>query len=738
MFDGRRSICIAADSGEGRPFARARDRAKQRLGVVMIPAQMTTATAPVPPTPVAPGPPAPDPAGWSAGALATLASIGETIVRGDADRRARLAAAALDLAADPAQVRQLKLVLLAFESRAANLLLTGRPVRFSDLGQPAREAYLLTWATSRIPQRRTAYQGLKRLLAFLAYADPGETGVNPRLASTGFDEVPEPLTPDPTPIRPLDLRPVAERTAAGEALVLHADVVVVGSGAGGGVVAADLSHAGRSVVVLEAGGFVPEPEMPTDELGAFDRLYLNHGFNVSWDASIMTLAGTGVGGGTLVNWMTCIDPPASTRRHWAASHGLGSFDDPVLDADLAALAAEIGVSDAPNVPPKDQLILRGCTVLRQDVGEIRRNGIGCGDCGRCGFGCRRGAKQSGIRVHLAEAWRHGTRIVSDAPVERLLVEDGRAAGVEATVSIDGVPRRLVVHAPQVVIAAGALRTPIVLERSGIDHPATGRNLRLHPVGVIGAFLDEDVAMWRGTMQAARALHHLDLDGDGTGDGPNDAPSGFIVESAPGTPGLIALVFPWEGRDAFEGLMGRIRHVAPIIGIVRERGSGSIRLSRAGRPRIDYTLSAPDRQTLGAMLSEAARIAWEGGSREMVAVGTPPRWFRADRDGDERAFGSWQASLRTFPYEPNRGTVVSAHQMGSARAGDDPARHSADPAGRVRVGDARPGRDRIIPGLYVGDASAFPSALGVNPMMTTMAWARQVARTVLAEGAARDG
>ena len=157
--------------------------------------------------------------------------------------------------------------------------------------------------------------------------------------------------------------------------------------------------------------------MPADELAAFDRLYLNHGFNVSWDAAIMTLAGTGVGGGTLVNWMTCIDPPASTRRHWAASHGLTSFEGPALDADLGALAAEIGVSDAPNIPPKDQLILPWLHDAPPGGGEIRRNGIDCGDCGRCGFGCRRGAKQSGIRVHLAEAWRHGTRIVPDAPVE---------------------------------------------------------------------------------------------------------------------------------------------------------------------------------------------------------------------------------------------------------------------------------------------------------------------------------
>ena len=254
---------------------------------------MTTDRAPAPARPL--GPPTPEPAGWSPAALQTLALVAETIVAGDGERRACLAAAALDLAADPAQVVQLKLVLRAFESRTANLLLTGRPARFSDLDLAAREAYLLAWATSRVPQRRTAYQGLKRLLAFLAYADPGETGDNPRLRAIGYDVEPEPVTADPTPIRPLDLGEVAAATPPGEAMVLEADIVIVGSGAGGGVIAAQAARAGRSVVVLEAGPFLPEPEMPVDELAAFDRLYLNHGFNVSWDASIMTLAGAGVG-----------------------------------------------------------------------------------------------------------------------------------------------------------------------------------------------------------------------------------------------------------------------------------------------------------------------------------------------------------------------------------------------------------------------------------------------------------
>ena len=222
---------------------------------------------------------------------------------------------------------------------------------------------------------------------------------------------------------------------------------MAGSGAGGGVVAAALAAAGRSVVVLEAGPFVPEPLMPTDELAAFDRLYLNHGINASWDASILTLVGTGVGGGTTVNWMTCIAPPDAVRRRWAVDHGVEGFDGPETVADIEALERELGVGEPPNVPPKDQLILRGSAALAYEAAETRRNAIDCGDCGRCAFGCRRGAKQSGLRVHLADAWRSGARIVPDARVERVIMEGGRATGVEAAVVVDGTERRLVVRAP---------------------------------------------------------------------------------------------------------------------------------------------------------------------------------------------------------------------------------------------------------------------------------------------------
>ena len=183
-------------------------------------------------------------------------------------------------------------------------------------------------------------------------------------------------------------------------------------------------------------------------------------------------------------------------------------------------------------------------------------------------------------------------------------------------------------------------------------------------------------------------------------------------------------------------MGDIRHVAPLLAITADRGSGRVRLSRTGRPRIDYTVAKDDRRALQEGLATCARIAWEGGSRRMLALGTPPAWFEAAGAGaradDAAAFATYEARLRSFDFRPNRGSVASAHQMGSARAGGPADDYPCDPWGRVRTADARPGRDATIRGLYVGDASLFPTAVGVNPMITTMVWARRVARTVLAE------
>ena len=506
--------------------------------------------------------------------------------------------------------------------------------------------------------------------------------------------------------------------------------MIVGSGAGGGVVAAALAEAGRSVVVLEAGPFVDESSMPRDELDAFGRLYLNHGLLSTWDGSVTMLAGSGVGGGTMVNWMTSMEAPAAVRGEWRRDHGLRDLEDGDLwSDDVATLEGELSVSAVRRQPPKDQVILRGAERLGWKAAPARRNAsVECDDCGSCPFGCRRGSKQSGIRVHLARAAEAGARIVPHVRVTKVLIERERAVGVQGRALIPGTDpeprtRQLVVRARQVVLAAGALRSPALLQASGVRHRAIGQHLRVHPVPIVAGRMTMPVDMWHGPMQGAQSLQFVDPERDR---------NGYVIESAPGHVGLIAMALPWEGTDAHAASMRDGRYLAPLVAVTRDGGAGRVSLTRAGRVRVDYRLDKVGVATLRHAAVRMARMARAAGAGEIVVAGTPGVRFmpvRSSPESDAAAYGRFEDRVARMDYAPNRGSVMSAHQMGTVRMGATPRDHPCDPNGRVR---ARNRQDRLIAGLYVADSSLFPTAIGVNPMLTVMAMARRVARTVLAE------
>jgi choline dehydrogenase-like flavoprotein len=641
--------------------------------------------------------------------IRVLTALAETFVDGPVESRVSAAAEALEAVLDPGQLAQLRLVLRALDSSTASFVLAGRPTPFTRLPIDAREAVLLGWAGSRIGQRRAAFAAFRKLFTFLGYADPGAPADDPRLDALGYRPDDPPVPVQLTPVQPFEL-PAPDPDGW---VSLDADVIVVGSGAGGGVIAADLASAGRSVVVLEAGPFVDESTMPRREVDAFERLYLDRGLVSTWDGSVTMLAGAAVGGGTLVNWMTSTDAPEDVRVEWATEHGLEHVVGDPWRRDVQALEDELAVSEATRIPPKDEVILRGARELGWEAAPTRRDGRACGDCGSCGFGCRRGRKRSGIRAHLATATAHGGRIVPNARVRRVVIDGGRVGAVEA--ELDG-GRRVRVRAPSVVVAAGALRTPAILERSGVDHPSLGRQLRIHPVPVVAGRFSEPIEMWRGTLQAARSLEFVASTPDRRG---------YVIESAPGHPGLLSLALPWEGQAAHAAVMADAAHLGPLIAVTRDGGAGRVRLTRAGRVRIDYQLDELGVATMRHALVSMARLARAAGAESMVATGTPGTWWYGSRGG---SFERYLETLRATDFRPNRAGVFSAHQLGTARMGADPATHPCDPWGRVRM---RRG-DQVIRGLYVGDGSLCPTGIGVNPMITIMGMARHVGRTVLSE------
>jgi len=663
--------------------------------------------------------PTPTPGIFSDAQRRTLAALAEGFVAGGGAARAAAAETAIAKVVDPALHGQLRLVLNLLDTRVGSLLIGGRPARFGKLKASQRDEFLRRWVQHPVPMLRSGAAVFRKLLSFIAYSDadePADDLVRTRLSGLGYNPTPNAATSNVTKITAFDPGP-AERIAV--------DVLIIGSGAGGGSVARDLTAAGREVLVIEAGGLYTEETFPTKERDAYERLYLDSGFTATADAHIAILAGGTVGGGTTVNWMTAIPIPERVREEWEGEHGVTGASGREFAADLDKVLNEIGAKDSQNVPPKDAAIIRGAEKLGWSSERIQMNRAECSDCGTCPFGCKAGSKQSSLRLHLAEAAAAGARILPDCKAERLVIEHGAATGAITTLGTRaGTPRTLEIVAKTVVVSGGALRTPVLLQRSGLTHPAIGKNLRLHPVSLVAGVFDEPFEMWRGTMQAAKSSQFIS---------PQEERNGYIIESAPGHPGLLALGIPWTSRAEHERLMELGRFIAPFLAIVKDDGGGTVTASRAGFAQINYRTTPRDERGLRHALGSMSAMAEAAGANEVIAAGSPPMSWRRS-DGPE-ALQVYLRRLGRFDFAPNRGTVFSAHQMGTARMGSDPRDHVCDPWGRVRstarprTGDANAG---MIKGLYIADGSLFPTALGVNPMVTILAVAKRVARAITAD------
>lgn len=561
---------------------------------------------------------------------------------------------------------------------------------FANWPLARREALMRACADAPVPALRSGFQALKRLALFAAYGTMDDRGGNPLWQTLGYG--------GPRADRP-PYATVAE-VQQGALGVLRADAVVIGSGAGGGVAAALLARAGLDVIVLEAGPPADAAAAAQSEARAMAELYLDAGLAASDDLGIAILAGACVGGGTAVNWSTSLRLTEPVAAQWAAASGVRALGEE-LGASYDAVAARLGLTPAATHNGNNRAILEGCTALGWEARPIPRNASCCGDaCGYCGFGCAYGEKRGTATTYLRDAAAAGARIIAGVRVDRVRIEGGRAAGVEA----DG----LRVDAPLVVVAAGALRTPGILARSGVRSPHLGRHLRLHPTSALAATFDTPVESWHGPMQSILCDRFAALD---------DA-YGATIETAPAHPGLMALALPWRSRAQHEDEMARARHTATLIALTRDRGAGTVSLD--GRDDVRYALAPDDAAHLLTGLVRAAEMAFAAGATRVTTLHAQPVILdRADasRGGLER----FEHTLRARGAAPNRLALFSAHQMGTARMHRDPHAGVVDERGALHG----------VEGVLVTDSSVFPLASGVNPMLTIMALADRTTRAALA-------
>jgi len=608
----------------------------------------------------------------------------------------------IDSLSDPGDRARLLALLTALNFPLANVFLSGKFGSFAKMDMPARQALLETWAHSRLGIRRAGFQALKRLANVAYYCWPQADGSHSAWKAAQY---PGPLPPPNKMVEPLRTFPTETDTT------LDCDVVVVGSGAGGGVVAGVLASAGLGVVVLEKGANLRTSDMTQIEGDMLGASYLEGGLLMTQSGSMPILAGSCVGGGTVINYTTSFPLPERTRAEWDQLSGLSLFSSSRFTESSDRVAKRLNVGTQWTTPGKrDQILERGLKKLGWHVDVIPRNVTDCPEgleCGFCGYGCRHGAKNDTARTYLADAVAAGARLVSGCEVERVSVENNRASGVIGTVKTpDGKSHRLTVRASLVVAACGSIHTPALLKRSGLTSPALGRGLRLHPASAVLGIFPERVEPWSGAMQTRYSDQFADIDGG----------YGVKFETAPIHFALAASAFGWQSPQHYREDVEKLGHTSLTGMLLRDRDPGRLSFTKQGRPRVHYDLSRYDAGHYHRAIRGAAEILAAAGATDIATLHSPPVRVKP---GNGRWLDDFSNSCASRGYRHNRMSYITFHQMASAAMGVDPKRSV--------VGET--GETHDVRGLYVADASTFPTSSGVNPMITIMAIADHVARNI---------
>ena len=496
---------------------------------------------------------------------------------------------------------------------------------------------------------------------------------------------------------------------SGEVSELTCDAVVVGSGAGGGVVAAELAEGGLDVIVLEEGGHHRTESFDTDVGGALKRLYRDGGAQMALGNPPITWAeGRCVGGSTVINGGMSWRTPEKVLDRWHREHWVEGIRAEEMAPWFARVERRISATTQdPWTVGRDNALLReGAERLGWGFKDNVRDQFHCAGTNNCAFGCPTGAKRSTLVTYVPRAARFGARVLADCRVDRVLRRRKLVEGVEGrVVDVDGrTLHRFRVRAPRTVVCAGAVQTPALLLRSGIRSPSgqLGRNLTLHPNAKVVAMFDERVAGWEGVHQAYQVREFED--------------EGFVMAAVNVPPAVVAMTLPSYGLAMQEVLD---QYARTVVGgfLVEDTVSGRVRLV-AGQPVATYQLSEQDRERIVRGTGLMCELLFAAGAQRIVLPfdGVPD--LRSP-DDVRRLHG---ANIPLSCME-----VVTVHIMGTARMGEDPTRHVVDSWGRFHE----------LSGLWVADASLFPGPIGVNPMQTIMALATRVAARILDAGAPRE-
>jgi choline dehydrogenase-like flavoprotein len=499
-----------------------------------------------------------------------------------------------------------------------------------------------------------------------------------------------------------------EQTAPFSAKV---DVVIVGSGAGGSVVARELARAGRSVLVLEEGGhYTPQEYGSLPPSQSFRRLAREAGMSVALGVGdtplISLLAGKCVGGSSVLTGAVIFRIPDEVLHTWSDELGLARMTPDGVDRHFSEVERLCHVETVPEHMRSraSELFVQGAASLGVEMKSMRRNTKGCRGAARCNFGCPNGAKMSVDQSFLPDAVAHGARVVSDALVERIDIAGGKARGVRGRFAspITGEPGvRFEVRAKVVVVACGSMHTPILLRKSGLDSPHIGRHLTLHPAVRIGALFDEAVDGWDGALQSVYSDHYWN--------------EGIWLNGVYSAVNVLAAAFPGLGRE-HRRLVKNIPNLAFFGGMVHDDGGGQVRRWLSREPLVTYKMTRRDKVRLLKTIQILGKMAFGAGAREVLLPIFGMGTIRKPKELellDESAADKLPAS---------RVECMAFHPLGSAKMSVARETGVVQPTGETWD----------VENLFVIDGSILPTSIGVNSQLPIMGVSMMLARGLAAD------
>lgn len=494
-------------------------------------------------------------------------------------------------------------------------------------------------------------------------------------------------------------------------VTVECDVCVVGSGSGGAWTALELVKQGKSVVMLEEGGYHTRREFDMTEPRAFQNLYQELGNRATDDLSLTILQGRSVGGGTTVNWCSTFRTPERILSIWKERHGIDTLSTAVLTPHWEHIEQRLHVAPWPLelINENNKVLWEGLGKLGYERGLIRRNVNNCLNLGYCGLGCPVDAKQSMLVTVLPDAVEKGLTLYSDCSA-RVLDWDGRTVRSVRADVLDGVTRKptgvkVTVKPKVTVVSGGAINSPALLMRSELlSEGRVGQRTWFHPVLLMMAEFEHEVNAFRGAPQSVYSHHFVDR-------GPGKM--GYFLEVPPVHPMLASIVATGSGPETIE-LMTKFKHLNVMLaihvdGLLPEETGGTVRLRGGGYSRhsITYDFTDAHWEAFRHSCKEMAKLQFAAGAKMVRSLHVDPVTMSSVNELDK---------LDAAPFAPVQVKVATAHQMGGCRMGKDPSTSVVDPHLKYH------GLDN----LFVVDGSVLPTSLGVNPQETIFGIARWAA------------